>query len=173
VTNQGFSTQGDTFFDQAPTTLSAISVSVLPTGSDPSTSGCTPTQDFGIKVAAKYQVFDQSGAAIASSLMEPQETVTNQCINGSCSNPVPAFADIGPSRIIGTSQFTDASGQFTDAPLGICGSIAFNATVTQTIRVLINGTTGYILRTNNFTTTGSATGQGAISNSSDISISRP
>jgi hypothetical protein len=63
-------------------------------------------------------------------------------------------------------------GQFKDAPLGICGASAFNASATQNIRVLLNGTP-YAVRTNLFSFSGSAVGSGTINSVPDISKSRP
>jgi hypothetical protein len=89
VTANGITSGSKNFFNQVPTSLTAISVTTLPTGTDASADGCIVTgQDFGIKVAATYQVQDQSSNAINSSAVEPQETIINQCINGRCSNPV-------------------------------------------------------------------------------------
>ena len=156
---------------QVPTSLQALTQTVLSTGTS-GDYGCIPTQNFGIKIAVTYQVRDQDAVAINNSSMEPQETITNQCINGSCSDPVLTYSDIGPSRISGTSKFTSSTGQFKDAPLGICGSAAFNASATQNIRVLLNGTP-YGVRLNLFSFTGPSSGTGSISAVPDISKYRP
>src|SRR5215475_14998177 len=88
---------------QTPDSLRVLSVTVLPSGSDQSTSGCiTGGGDFGIKVAVKYEVLDLSGQRILSNQMIPQEKVTNTSLNGEPQDdPVPNFQDIGPSRITG------------------------------------------------------------------------
>ncbi|HUJ41728.1 MAG TPA: hypothetical protein VLW54_14395, partial [Candidatus Acidoferrales bacterium] len=156
---------------QVPSSLLVSSVTLLPTGSS-GEYGCSPGQDYGIKVAITYQVLDQNQKAIQSNQMEPQETITNQCINGACTNPQPTYMDIGPSRISGTSKFTNSSGQFKDAPVGICGVNSFTATATQDVQILLSGV-GYHVRTNNFSISGPASGQGSIIAIPDIDASRP
>ncbi len=158
---------------QCPSSLSVISVGILPTGTS-GDYGCTPGIDFGIKVKVTYQVLDQKSppTAINRSDMEPQETVTNVVLNGvSQPDAVPNWADIGPSRISGTSQFTNSSGQFIDAPYGACGTGAFSFSFTQRISIPVKGTR-YIVRTNNVSVSSSSQSRGSITNGADINTSR-
>jgi hypothetical protein len=158
------------FFVQVPTSLSALTVSTLATGTT-GDFGCMPTQNFGIKVAIVYQALDQDSHARQNASMEPQETITDQCINGSCSDPQILFADIGPSRISGTSKFTGTNGQFKDAPLGICGTASFTATSTQNIDIRI-GQLLYPVRTNLFSFTGPSSGHCSVNAVPDINDMR-
>ena len=105
--------------------------------------------------------------------MEPQETITNVTFNGiSQPDPVPTFGDIGPSRISGTSQFTNSSGQFKDAPYGFCFNGSYSSyKFTQKIQVLMNGTPFGLLRTNAVTVTSSAATHGK--SRTDLTLSRP
>lgn len=174
VTSNGrTSTDNVNFYVQIPTTLTVLSVTNLADGTG-SQSGC-PSGSYGIKIAISYQVKDQAGGSIATNDMEPQETVTNEVLNGTpLGDPVPTFSDIGPSRITGTTQFTNTSGQFLDAPYGICEPFSISSyTFTQLIRVLASNQNPYVLRTNNITVTGATAGHGTISNGGDISSSRP
>jgi len=156
---------------QVPTSLGVVSVSVLPTGTS-GDYGCTPSGDYGIKVKITYQVLDQNTRAIQSSLMEPQEEVTGFYINGVPQpNPTPNWADIGPTRISGTSQFTNPSGQFVDAPYGFCYPTVSFTSWTQAISTLVKGQR-YTVRTNSISESSSSQGHGSITNNSDISKSR-
>jgi len=161
------------FYVQIPTTLSVLSLSNLPDGTG-NQDGC-PSGSFGIKISIRYQVKDQAGGLIQTDKMEPQETVKNEVLNGtSLGDPVPTFTDIGPSRITGTSQFTDSGGQFLDAPYGNCQPFAISSyTFTQVIRVLASNQNPYVLKTNNVTLTGTTGGTGTISNGGDVQSSRP
>ena len=167
------STDNVNFFVQIPTSLSVVSVSNLPDGSG-TQDGCPPGS-FGIKVKVTYQVKDQTGAALQSDRMEPQEKVTSENLNGtSLGDPVPNFTDIGPSRITGTSQFTDSNGQFLDAPFGNCQPFVISSySFTQNIRVLASNQNPYNLRTHTVNLTGTTAGHGTLTNGSDVQSSRP
>jgi IPT/TIG domain-containing protein len=167
------STDNVNFYVQIPTSLNVLSVTNLPDGSG-TQDGC-PTGSFGIKVSIRYQVKDQAGGVIQTDKMEPQEKVTSEVLNGtSLGDPVPTFTDIGPSRITGTSQFTDSNGEFLDAPFGICEPFAISSyTFTQTIRVLASNQNPYVVKTHNLTATGTTAGHGTITNGSDVQSSRP
>ncbi len=105
--------------------------------------------------------------------MEPQEEVTNTVFNGvPQGNPVPNWSDVGPSKISGTSQFTDANGTFLDVPYGICAGIPFTYSFTQDISILVGGQNRYTVRTNQVKVSSSSSGHGSISNGSDIQQSR-
>lgn len=165
------------FYVQIPTTLQIVSVTTLSTGTS-GDFGCTPSQDYGIKVAVQYEVLDQHspGQPIATDKMEPQEEVTSEIINGSPPfDPAPSWTDIGASRISYTSQFTDVNGRFYDAPLGICGTAAFTGSFSQQIRILASNQNPYVVRSHSFTLSSSASGAGSISNGTggDIQKSRP
>jgi hypothetical protein len=155
-----------------PGSLTVLSVTVLPTGTS-GDYGCTPGQDYGIKVAVKYQVNDTSGQPINKGNMRPQEKVTGTTYNGtSQGDPVPNWSDIGPSRNSQTSRTTNANGQFVDAPYGGCGDSPSTYTFNQSISILV-GSKRYTVRANSVTVTSSASGAGSISNGSDIQKSRP
>ncbi len=171
VVTGGLTSNGEDFFVQVPNALEVVSVATLPTGTS-GNYGCTPAMDFGIKVKVTYQVVDPEGQPISSADMKPQEEVLDQDIDGHTYSPVPEWKDIGPSRISGTVKFTTPMGRFFDAPLGICGDGPFHASVDQQISVLVDGRR-YPLRAQNLRISSSAEGQGVISNSLDISRSRP
>lgn len=156
---------------QKPTSLSVVSVEALPTGSG-NNDGCTASQDYGIKVAIKYQVNDQNGRPINKGNMRPQEKVTNQIFNGTNQgDPVPNWEDIGPSRNSLSSRLTNANGQFYDVPFGICAGGPFTYSFDQQISILI-GSRRYNVRSHHVTASSSAYGGGTISNGSDIQKSR-
>jgi len=167
------------FFVQIPTSLSVLSVTLIPTltVTDLLSSSCNQGVDYGISVAIKYQVNDQSNPAspIKNNIMVAQETVTNRVINGGQPyDPFPTYDDLGPSNVTGTSRTTDANGQFLDAPFGLCGNGPFTISETQDIRMLIDSTQiSYHVRTNNFVIASTTDGQGSITNNSDIQKSRP
>jgi hypothetical protein len=154
---------------QVPTALNVMQVAVLPTGTT-GDYGCQPLQDNGIKIAVTYQVVDQSGAAILDPTMEPQETITGQIFNGT-SQPNIGLGDIGPSRISGTSQFTDSNGRFKDAPYGICSAQSLFFQFTQNISILFQGTS-YPVKTNVVNVLSSLPGHGSLTNNNDISAAR-
>ncbi len=164
------------FFVQIPTSLSVVSITVLPSGNDEATSGCRILRfgDHGIIVSIKYQVKDQDGNSITNDKMVGQETITDAVYNGtSQGDPKTEFVDITPSRTISTRSITDKNGQFVDAPFGACGTEPFVYTFIQKIRILIDNTQiTYNVRTNSITVTGSSAGTGSVSNSSDISKNR-
>ena len=61
---------------------------------------------YGIKLKVTYQILDQSGNAMTGNgtKMEPQEHVDAK-INGQPVQGLPSgYADIGPSRVQGTSK---------------------------------------------------------------------
>jgi len=140
--------------------------------------GTCSNSSYGIALAIHYQVLDQRNPAqpVKSNAMEPQEEVTNLVINGqSQPDPAPNWTDIGPTTYPGTSRFTDANGQFWDAPLGVCADGPVTETAKQDMSVLKAGkrypATG-ALRTNNWTMTSSSAGHGSITNGSDLTMSR-
>ena len=96
---------------------------------------------------------------ISSASMVPQENVNN---NG--------WVNIGPNAVM-ASEFTNSDGTYDDAPLGICASSTFSTNVTQAVQISVSNT-GYSVRTNNLTITGSSAGHGSITNGSDISQTR-
>lgn len=167
------STDNVNFFVQIPTSLNVLSITNLPDGSG-TQDGC-PTGSFGIKISIRYQVKDQAGGVIQTDKMEPQEKVTGASFNGiSQGDPVPSFTDIGPSRITGTSQFTDTGGEFLDAPFGFCWPSSFTSySFNQTIRIVASNQNTYNVRTHSVTVAGASAGAGTISNGSDVTGSRP
>ena len=179
VSGSGQTSNAVNFFVQIPTSLSVLLVTIIPTPTvaDPLASSCSPGVDYGISVAIKYQVNDQSNPSspIQNNIMVPQETVTNLVVNGvPRPDPFPTFDDLGPTNVTGTSRTTDANGQFLDAPFGACANGPFTASETQDIRMLIDNTqNSYHVRTNNFAFASTTSGQGSITNNSDIQKSRP
>lgn len=165
------------FFVQIPTSLSVLSVTIVPPGTTVSNGGCNASNNYGIRVAIKYQVNDQSNtpAPITNDKMVPQEKLINLVRDGvSQGNPTPNFINLGPTEIVGTSRTTDINGQFLDAPFGACGGVAFTVSYDQPIQMLIDGTqNGYQVRTNSITVSSFSAGQGSITNGSDIQKTRP
>ena len=154
------------------TSLSVLRVSVIPTppNNDPDISTCYPGFDYGISVAVRYRINDQNNPSspISNTVMIPQETVTDVYVNGIRRPDIyPQFREF--------STPTQAPEQFIDVPLGFCANQPFaSATFVQNIRLLIENTqTSYQVRTNNFVFTSTASGQGSITNGSDIQASRP
>lgn len=155
VTSSGQTSNSKAFFVQIPTSLSVLSVNTIANGTQ---YGCTNTE-YGIHIDARYQVRDQNAAAIQFAAMIPEENV-----NGS------GWVDIGPDAVM-TTSFTDSDGTYHDAPVGICNAAAFSTTVTQAVRIEVNGGF-YSVRTNSFTMSGSSSGHGSINNGSDINKTR-
>jgi hypothetical protein len=158
---------------QVPTSLEVLTVSVLPTGTS-GDYGCTPSDDYGIKVKTTYRVLDQNSPplAILKNNMEPQETITDVVVDGESREDLqPTWIDIGPTPISGTSKFTNSSGQFIDAPYGGCYHDSFSEGWLQTISILVGGQRYYV-RTNVVTMSGYTQGHGSITNGSDIIKSR-
>jgi hypothetical protein len=153
-----------------PTGLIALSVSTLPTGTS-GDYGCTPGVDYGIRVKIRYQVVDQLLRPIRRSDMIPQETLTDYVLNGVPQPGSPDFTDIGPTRISGTSRYTDINGTFLDAPFGGCFSFPFTLSIRQQIFILVNSRR-YIVRVNNIESSSSSPGHGSITNGADIQKSR-
>ena len=157
---------------QVPTSLFVTSTNIISMN-----NYCPdPSYTYGILLAITYQVLDQNNTDMASTAMEPQEEVTNLIVNGvQRPDPVPQWADIGPSFYPGTSQFTNANGQFVDAPLGICAIASFTDTFTQPISVLLSGqkyslVTGNV-RVNYWSLQSTSSGHGSITNNNDVSRS--
>ena len=133
---------------KVPTSLQVLSSPVIPLVSVP---GCLPT-DYGIAIGTTYQAQDQDGNALKSGSMEPQEKLLNLVLNGSEPiNPIPNWVDIWNKTWPGSTKFTNADGQFLDAPFAVCTSDAFRETVTQPISMLMNKV-NYTVRTNNWVT---------------------
>lgn len=158
---------------QAPTSLKVLEpVTVLPDGIGVSGPpyGCDSTNPYGIKVDIQYQVLDQNGDPIQSSQMIPWETGT-YFFSGTFNGP------IGPVPGYPTStKYTSSSGTFHDVPWGGCTNGPFpppTASSTQNINmVLPNGSHSQTVRSQTFTVTGDAYGEGTITNGSDISATR-
>ncbi len=151
-----------------PTSLTVISSQII---SNTWLPGCLATY-FGIAIQINYQVLDQNGANLASANMEPQEEILNEVINGTpIGSPDPTWVDIWNPNYPGSTQFTNASGQFLDAPFGACTLSPFVDTFTQPISMLMNGT-NYTVRTNNWTFTSTAGGHGSVTNGSDVTQSK-
>jgi hypothetical protein len=172
--SQSLTSNSKNYYVQIPTSLSVLSVTVLPDGPSPP-SGCNPSLNYGIKVDVKYRVLDQNspGQAIQSANMTPHETGTF-FTGGSFDG------NIGPVSGYPTSSATTASdGTFHDVPLGVCSAFPISSpgvTASQTISMVLAGGTSYSVRSQNLTVSapGSASfGHGTITNSlSDISATR-
>lgn len=148
--------------DQIPTSLKLLSATVLPTGIR-NTSGCTPANDFGIKLDIEYKVTDQVGKPILKSGMTPIEAV--QFATGGLN-----IANIGPTANPNSSLTTASDGTFHDVPFGFRASGAFsNANQLQIIYI---DSTSTKVRQNSFIVNSTAAGKGTITNSIDISRSR-
>jgi hypothetical protein len=158
---------------QKPGSLTILSIQTLPTGSGVD-CGCAPNVDYGIQVAIKYQVNDKDGQPLQKANMIPQEKLTHVTHNGSNqADLAPNWIDVGPSpRNSQTSRFTNANGQFVDAPVGGCDSAFFTASLQQDLSIVV-GSKRYTVRRNNIIFNGTTSGQGSISNDTDLQKSRP
>jgi YD repeat-containing protein len=102
VTNQGFSTQGDTFFVQVPTFFAPTNYNA------PIISGCASPGN-GFFADLTYQLTAQDGSPITMAGLTPQEHVT---LNGA--------AQFFGFRPFATPLNTPSGGVFDDTPLGSC-----------------------------------------------------
>jgi hypothetical protein len=122
------------FFDQVPTSLSVVSVGVLPDGPTPP-AGCPGSLPYGIMVDIKYQSLDQHDQPILSAAMTPHE-------NGTFFTGGNFDGDIGPSPGYPTStKTTAADGTFHDVPVGICRSLPISnpgLTSSQNITMIVS-----------------------------------
>ena len=154
---------------QVPTSLKVVSTKVI----DMSLMGCAGAP-YGIAIATQYQVLDQAipPNPIKSTAMLPQEEITNIVFNGVPQpDEYPQWHNIGPTPYPGTSLYTDANGQFIDAPFGVCTSGVFTETSQQKISMLLNGT-NFLVRTSQWTITGGPSGHGsAKNNQGDVNLS--
>ena len=163
VTSGGKTSNGVIFYVQVPSTLSVVSVAVLPDGLGPP-YGCPGSQNYGIMIDVKYQVRDQVGVAILSSAMRPHETGIH--FNGSALD-----SDIGPSGWPNSTQFTAADGTFHDVPLGKCSNLPISnpgQTATQNITMILPSGVSYAVRSQTLTVVAhgsSSFGHGTITNS--------
>jgi YD repeat-containing protein len=128
VTNQGFSTQGDTFFVQVPTFFTPKNYNA------PIISGCASPGN-GFFADLTYQVADQNGTAITVAGLTPQEHVT---VNGT--------ATFSGFRPFATPQSTPTGGVFDDTPIGSCVTTdppgqQGCADVVQTFNIVVGSTT--------------------------------
>lgn len=148
-----------------PSSLHVVSVTVLPDGIGPP-FGCPGSFWYGIKVDIKYQVFGSDGSPFQQGGMTPHETGTD--FTGAALD-----SNIGPSPGYPTSTGTTASdGTFHDVPFGICANGAITKTATQSITIIMSGTS-YPVRSQTFTVNGQSVGHGTISNNiGDISATR-
>ena len=105
VTNQGFSTQGDTFFVQIPKFFTATNFVQT---TDPQDTAC-PSGTTGFFGIVFYQVSDQSGNPIQVAGLTPQEIFS---VNGQ-----PALSTYSP---FATPVSTPFGGSFEDKPVGSC-----------------------------------------------------
>ncbi|MGC2324450.1 MAG: hypothetical protein WA463_17585 [Terriglobales bacterium] len=153
---------------QVPTSLKATSSQII---SNSWLQGC-PAIWYGIAIQINYQVLDQNNAPLQSASMRPQEQILNEYWDGDLvGNPEPNWVDIWHQSYPGSTQFTNASGQFLDAPFGACTNAVFTDTFTQPISVLLNGAR-YTVRTNNWSFSSTAPGHGSVTNGSDVKKSK-
>ncbi|MGB8128587.1 MAG: hypothetical protein WCG81_02230, partial [Candidatus Angelobacter sp.] len=108
VTNQGFSTEGDTFFVQVPTFFGATNFVQT---TDPQDTAC-PSGTTGFFGIVFYQVSDQNGNPIQVAGLTPQEIFS---VNGQ-----PALSTFTP---FATPVSTPFGGSFEDKPVGSCLSV--------------------------------------------------
>lgn len=120
---------------------------------------------YGIKEKVTYQIVDQNGKAMNGNgaKMEPQEHV-EATINGQPVQGLPSgYADIGPSRVAGTSKYANAKGQFVDAPLGVTYPVPFGSVSHQQIRIKV-GKESFAVRYNRIVVSSNSPGHGQFSN---------
>jgi len=166
------------FYVQIPTSLSVLSVTVLPDGVG-APFGCGGNSNYGIKVDVKYQVLDQNTQPIQSAQMTPHEQGTGYAGAAYDNN-------IGPVAGYPTSSATTASdGTFHDVPQGVCANLPIplpGRTATQNITTILPGGSSPAVRSQTLTVTAPGSqsfGHGTIKNSisspgsgSDISATR-
>ena len=170
------------FTRQIPTSLRVTSVTKIQLNQ---TGGCSTTPvipgnpstapQYGARVGVQYQVLDQNTQPINNNGMVPQEWITDYFINGQPQQGTPGFAPLGPSEVPGTSFYTNAQGQFYDAPVGTCANQAITVSFSQHLAIAW-GQNRYPVRTQTITITsqGITPGQGTINNSyNDISATLP
>jgi hypothetical protein len=137
------------FFVQVPTALQVLSANL----SSGLPNGCTmspPT--IGTQLNIRYQVLDQSNQPIVA-LMPLREDLTMLTIIG-VQNPNSDRFDVP----VTSSGNTEASGRFTDNPVGVCGAPELlppavegtQGTLMQRLFIPLGATT-YDVRINNFT----------------------
>jgi hypothetical protein len=168
VTNQGFSTQGDTFFVQVPTSLQALSQRV--STKNPTANGCPavdtpPEGPYGMKLALRYQVLDQQATAIVAT-MPLREDLLNLVVDGQGQGSA-------TNLFVTPSGSTDPDGTFVDDPVGACATGPFtSATFTQRLYIPLSTQVSPTVKTNNYSQTGKQ-GCGSSTNGGDISVSVP
>lgn len=152
--------------NQLPTSLKVLTVQTLSLVQVPP---CT-SSDYGIFIGIHYQVLDQAGNPLPSGAMTPQEKDLNYVYDGvPQGDPEPNWHDVAPNMGQSTST-TDSNGQFWDEAFGTCSSAAFYSTFTQPIQMLV-GTTGYLVRTNQWGVASTTANHGSVTNNVDISAS--
>lgn len=145
--------------NQAPTSLSVVSVQTVDTKGKPGEG------DHGIKVGVKYQINDQNGKAIESKKMKLGETLSgtlktaNETVNLPEKSGVPG------------AEHPNSKGQFVDTPVGATVDRNFTLTLKQTITVTI-GDQVFNVRTNQFNVSSDAPGHGTITNGGDINATQ-
>lgn len=148
VTVNGQASGAQGFFVQVPTSLSVLSVVVLPDGPSPP-AGCPGSLPYGIIVDVTYKVLDQGGVnAIQSATMTPHESGTF-FTGGNFDNnigPVPGYPT--------SSAMTASDGTFHDVPVGICRNLPISnpgLTGSQNITVILPGGISYPVRSHTIT----------------------
>jgi hypothetical protein len=149
--SQGFS-NGANFFVQIPSSLSVV----IAGPANPLPNGCPhqtpPPPDIGTNLRIRYQINDQSGTPLTTSMTGVHEDKFSLTILGHTNSGFDSF----DTPVIASA--TDSDGTFVDVPVGVCGDPdqlpagvrdSFG-TFTQVIYVLV-GTTPYKVRRNDFT----------------------
>lgn len=125
-----------------------ISLEVTFAGLSSLPNGCPSDRPFGTRLRLRYQVRDQSGNAIATTI-PIREDLTNLTILGVQNPDFNIFNDL-----VTPSGNTDGDGSFVDNPIGVCSQPpAFpsgtRATFRQRLFALI-GSTAFNVRINDF-----------------------
>ncbi len=165
VTVRGItSTSNGNFFVQIPTSVKVLSKGVY-TGSNILPNGCPTSQPFGFRVRVLYQVLDQESTPTAiTSTLPLRENLTNFLYDGQSGG-----AD-NNNTYVTSSGNTEANGQFTDEPVGICGTQTFNVgSFTQTLFTPISNDVSPTIRVNSWTTSG-RNGCGNMTNGNDVTV---
>lgn len=142
---------GANFFVQLPSSLSVV----LAAPALPPPNGCQqqPAPAFlGTQLRIRYQVNDQSGNPLVTSLSGVREDLLNLTI---LNHQNPAFDQVDKAVIAGS---TESDGTFVDVPIGVCGDPLTlptgvrdsTGTFKQNLYILV-GTRRFAVRTNNFT----------------------
>jgi RHS repeat-associated protein len=128
---------------------------------------CSSTNkgSFGLQLSITYQILGDDGQSFQQAGLVPLEKLTNFKLNG-----IDSGTDWTEFKPLGKP--TNASGQFTDQPYGLCATSKTTVTATQAIAVVFGGVQ-YTIRVNNLIFQATGRNQGIVSNGVDVRIEVP